>query len=100
VPTLTLDPTTALQRIEGFGGAFTDSVASVFAKLGAPLQERVLAIVALSLSLAVALPYGIVRLVLVEAGRVALAVAAPLLWIANTAVLLFWCRPAIRRYLR
>ena len=40
--TLTLDPTVALQRIEGFGGAFTDSVASVFAKLGAPLQERVL----------------------------------------------------------
>ncbi|MCS5699281.1 Hepatitis C virus core protein [Cyanobium sp. FGCU-52] len=61
---------------------------------------QVLAIVALSMSLAVALPYGIVRLVLVEAGRGTLAVAAPLLWLANTAVLVFWCRPAIRRYLR
>jgi len=61
---------------------------------------QVLAIVALSMSLAVALPYGIVRLVLVEAGRGTLAVVAPLLWIVNTAVLVFWCRPAIRRYLR
>jgi hypothetical protein len=48
----------------------------------------------------VALPYGIVRLVLVEAGRGTLAVVAPLLWMVNTAVLVFWCRPAIRRYLR
>jgi hypothetical protein len=61
---------------------------------------QILAIVALSLSLAIALPYGIVRLVLVEDGRLPLAVLAPLLWIGNVAVLVFWCRPAIRQYLR
>jgi len=61
---------------------------------------QVLAIVALSLSLAISLPYGIVRLVLVEQGRLLLAVLAPLAWILNGAVLVFWCRPAIRHYLR
>jgi peptidoglycan/LPS O-acetylase OafA/YrhL len=61
---------------------------------------QVLAIVALSLSLAVAVPYGIVRLVLVEQGRMQLAVLCPLLWAMNAAVLVFWCRPAIRHYLR
>jgi hypothetical protein len=33
-------------------------------------------------------------------GRLSLAVLAPLLWILNVALLVFWCRPAIRRYLR
>ena len=61
---------------------------------------QVLAIVALSLSLAIGLPYGIVRLVLLEQGRVPLAILAPLAWILNGAVLVFWCRPAIRDYLR
>jgi hypothetical protein len=61
---------------------------------------QILAIVALSLSLAIALPYGIVRLVLVADGRLPLAVLAPLLWTVNVALLVFWCRPAIRRYLR
>jgi hypothetical protein len=61
---------------------------------------QILAIVALSLSLAIALPYGIVRLVLVADGRFSLALLAPLLWLVNVAVLVFWCRPAIRRYLR
>ncbi len=61
---------------------------------------QILAIVALSLSLAICLPYGIVRLVVFEHGRLPLAVLAPLAWILNAAVLVFWCRPAIRRYLR
>ena len=61
---------------------------------------QVLAIVALSLSLAIAVPYGIVRLVLLPDGRPLLAVLAPLLWSLNVAVLVFWCRPAIRQYLR
>lgn len=61
---------------------------------------QILAIVALSLSLAIALPYSIVRLVLVAEGRLQLAVLAPLLWIVNVAVLVFWCRPVIRQYLR
>ncbi len=60
---------------------------------------QILAIVALSMSLAVSLPYGIVRLALVSEGRwVTAALAAPL-WVANVVVLVFWCRPTIRRYL-
>jgi hypothetical protein len=58
---------------------------------------QILAIVALSLSLAVSLPYGIVRLVLVNEGRGAIALGSGLLWIANVTVLVFWCRPSIRR---
>ncbi|MEB3332284.1 MAG: Hepatitis C virus core protein [Synechococcaceae cyanobacterium] len=61
---------------------------------------QVLAIVALSLSLAISLPYGIVRLVLVSTDRTGLALLAPLLWGLNVLVLGYWCRPAIRRYLR
>jgi hypothetical protein len=61
---------------------------------------QILAIVALSLSLAIALPYCIVRLVVVTEGRLQLAVLAPLLWVGNVALLVFWCRPAIRQYLR
>ena len=60
---------------------------------------QIVAIVALSMSLAVSLPYGIVRLALVSEGRPLTAVLAGLLWAANVAVLVFWCRPAIRRYL-
>ena len=61
---------------------------------------QILAIVALSLSLAVCLPYGIVRLVMVEPGRSLLAIAAPATWLINAAALVFWCRPDIRTYLR
>jgi hypothetical protein len=61
---------------------------------------QIVAIVALSLSLAISLPYGIVRLVMVDSGRVLLAVSAPLLWAVNVAALVFWCRPSIRAYLR
>ena len=60
---------------------------------------QIVAIVALSMSLAVSLPYGIVRLALVIEGRPLTAVLAGLFWPANVAVLVFWCRPAIRRYL-
>ena len=60
---------------------------------------QILAIVALSLSLAVCLPYGIVRLVMVEPGRSLLAIAAPVAWVINAAALVFWCRPSIRSYL-
>lgn len=61
---------------------------------------QILAIVALSLSLAICLPYGIVRLAMVEPGRSLLAVAAPVAWVINAAGLVFWCRPGIRAYLR
>ena len=60
----------------------------------------VLAIVALSLNLSIALPYGIVRLVMVAQGRLALALALPLLLAAQAAALVFWCRPGVRQYLR
>jgi hypothetical protein len=63
------------------------------------LWGQILAIIALSMSLAVMLPYGIVRLALLSEGRPVLAVAAPLLWTLNVVILIFWCRPAIRRYL-
>lgn len=60
---------------------------------------QIVAIVALSMSLAVSLPYGIVRLALVSDGRPLTAVLAGGLWAANIAALVYWCRPAIRRYL-
>jgi hypothetical protein len=87
----------------GAGGVLPAAVVGIVAAV-ALLRWRawgqIVAIVALSLSLAVAVPYGIVRLVLVEAGRTQLAVAAPLFWLLNTVVLVYWCRPAIRAYLR
>ena len=60
---------------------------------------QIVAIVALSMSLAVSLPYGIVRVVLVSEGRGITALLAALLWSANVAILVYWCRPVIRRYL-
>ena len=41
-PTIMLDPSKTFQRIEGFGGAFTDAAASVFAKLPKDSQEEFL----------------------------------------------------------
>lgn len=87
----------------GAGAVLPCAVVGIIASV-ALLQWRhwgqVLAIVALSLSLAIALPYGIVRFVLDPAQRPLLSLLTPLLWIANTATLVFWCRPAVRRYLR
>ena len=78
--------------------AATGLVASV-ALLRWRAWGQILAIVALALSLAVGLPYGIVRLVMVSEGRAVMAVAAPLLWLLNVAALVYWGRPAHRRYL-
>ncbi|MCP9835217.1 MULTISPECIES: Hepatitis C virus core protein [unclassified Cyanobium] len=63
------------------------------------LWGQVLAIVALSLDLAIEMAYGIVRMALVGEGRLLLAVAAPLVWGLTLAALVFWCRPSIRSYL-
>ncbi|MEY3462545.1 MAG: hypothetical protein RLZZ468_323 [Cyanobacteriota bacterium] len=60
---------------------------------------QILAIVGLSMALATALPYGIVRLVLLSEGRGPTVLASALLWAATTAALVYWCRPCIRRYL-
>jgi hypothetical protein len=99
-----LDPTWRVVHIAvGAGAALPAAVVGIVAAL-ALLSWRawgqVLAIIALSMSLAVDLAYGIVRLALVAEVRTVLAVALPLLWAANVAILLYWCRPAIRSYLR
>src|SRR5512143_4261348 len=41
-PTILIDPDRAFQTIEGFGGAFTDAAADVFAQLPAASQEKFL----------------------------------------------------------
>lgn len=86
----------------GFGGVLPAAILGIIASI-ALLRWRhwgqIVAIVALSISLAVFLPYAIVRVVMVEAGRMAWAVTAPLVCAINVAVLVFWCRPSIRAYL-
>ena len=86
----------------GAGAVLPTAVVGIIASV-ALLQWRrwgqVLAIVALSMALATAVPYGIVRLVLVGQDRPITAVASALLWALCVAVLVFWCRPSIRRYL-
>ncbi len=42
VPTIMIDPDRTFQTIEGFGGAFTDAAADVFAQLPAASQEQFL----------------------------------------------------------
>lgn len=86
----------------GAGAVLPTAVVGIVASI-ALLRWRpwgqIVAIVALAMSLAVSLPYGIVRLVLVSDGRGLTAVLAAVLWAANVAALVFWCRPAIRHYL-
>lgn len=98
------DPTWRATHIAvGAGGVLPTAVVGIVASVALlrwRLWGQVVAIVALSMSLALSLPYGIVRLVLVASGRPLMAVLAPLLWVINIAILVFWCRPAIRRYLR
>ncbi|NDG74076.1 MAG: Hepatitis C virus core protein [Synechococcaceae bacterium WB8_1B_136] len=54
---------------------------------------RVVAIVALSLGLAVSLSYGIVWLVLVPVGRAVTGPLLGLLWLALMLALIYWCLP-------
>lgn len=86
----------------GAGAVLPSAVVGIVASV-ALLKWRawgqILAIVALAMGLATALPYGIVRLALLSEGRMATAVIAPLLWSAMAAALVYWCRPCIRRYL-
>lgn len=84
------------------GGVLPAAVVGIVASVALLRWRRwgqILAIVALSLSLAVSLPYGIVRLVLEPADRPQLLALAPLLWLSNLGGLLYWCRPVVRRYL-
>ena len=86
----------------GAGAVLPTAVVGIIASV-ALLQWRrwgqILAIVALSMALATALPYGIVRLVLVAQNRPLTAVLAALVWGVGAATLVFWSRPSIRRYL-
>ena len=86
----------------GAGGVLPTAVVGIIASV-ALLQWRrwgqILAIVALAMALAVGLPYGIVRLVLVGQERVLTAVVSAVVWAGCTGALVFWSRPAIRRYL-
>lgn len=87
----------------GAGGVLPTAVLGIIAAIALLRWQhwgQILAIVALSLSLAVSVPYGIVRLAMVEPGRGLLACSAPALWAILTAALVFWCRPSIRAYLR
>jgi hypothetical protein len=98
-----LDPAWRTANIAVAAGALLPTAATGLVASVALLRGRawgqILAIVALSLSLAVGLPYGIVRLSLVQEGRSLLAVAAPAIWLLNVGALVYWCRPAHRRYL-
>lgn len=99
-----LDPIWRTANIAvGAGGVLPIAILGIIASI-ALLRwlhwGQVLAIIALSLSLALSLPYVIVRLVMVDSGRLLLAIAGPLAWAANVAALVFWCRPSIRAYLR
>lgn len=99
-----LDPRWRTANIAvGAGGVLPIAILGIIASI-ALLRwlhwGQILAIVALSLSLALTVPYAIVRLVMVEPERLLLAIAAPLAWGLNVAALVFWCRPSIRAYLR
>jgi len=98
-----LEPTWRTTNIAvGAGAVLPSAVVGLIASL-ALIRWRawgqILAIVALALDLAVGVPYGIVRMALLEQDRPLTAVLSGLLWIATTAVLIYWCRPSIRRYL-
>ena len=98
-----LEPTWRTTNIAvGAGAVLPSAVVGLIASL-ALIRWRawgqILAIVALALDLAVGVPYGIVRMALLEQNRPLTAVLSGLLWIATTAVLIYWCRPSIRRYL-
>lgn len=98
-----LDPTWRITNIVvGASAVLPTAVVGLVASI-ALLKWRawgqILAIVALAMALAVGLPYGIVRLVLLSEGRPLMAALSALLWTATTAALVYWCRPCIRRYL-
>lgn len=86
----------------GAGAVLPTAVVGIVASIALLRWRRwgqILAIVALAMALAVGLPYGIVRLVLVEQGRLATALGSVAVWSCCTAALVYWCQPAIRRYL-
>ena len=98
-----LQPTWRTTNIAvGAGAVLPSAVVGLIASL-ALIRWRawgqILAIVALAMDLAVGVPYGIVRMVLLEQDRPLTAVLSGLLWLATTAALIYWCRPSIHHYL-
>ena len=98
-----LEPTWRTTNIAvGAGAVLPSAVVGLIASL-ALIRWRawgqILAIVALAMDLAVGVPYGIVRMVLLEQDRPLTAVLSGLLWVAITGALIYWCRPSIHRYL-
>lgn len=82
-----------------FSLAWPAAIVGIVASAGLLAQRRwgvILSIVALSMALGGALPYGIVRLVL-GPDAPTLGITAVLLGLVNVLALIYWCRPAHRR---
>jgi peptidoglycan/LPS O-acetylase OafA/YrhL len=89
-------PLATATLVVGLAGVLPALVLGVIASLGLLGHRRwgrVVAIVALSLSLAVSLGYGVVWLVLVPEARPWLGVALGLGWLLQLLALIYWCVP-------
>ena len=85
-----------------FSLAWPAAIVGIVASAGLLAQRRwgvILAIVALSMSLAGAIPYGLVRLVLGLEPQT-MGLGPVLLGLINVLALIYWCRPAHRRGVR
>lgn len=100
---IVVDPTWRTANIAMVAGAVLPTAVLGIVASTALLRWRrwgqVLAIVTLAMALTAGVPYAIVRLVLVDQNRLLTALLAALLTVASTTALVFWCRPAVRRYL-
>ena len=85
-----------------FSLAWPAAIVGIVASAGLLAQRRwgvILAIVALSMSLAGAIPYGLVRLVLGLEPQT-MGLGSVVLGLINVLALIYWCRPAHRRGVR
>ena len=85
-----------------FSLAWPAAIVGIVASAGLLAQRRwgvILAIVALSMSLAGAIPYGLVRLVLGLEPQT-MGLGPVVLGLINVLALIYWCRPAHRRGVR
>ena len=85
-----------------FSLAWPAAIVGIVSSAGLLAQRRwgvILAIVALSMSLAGAIPYGLVRLVLGLEPQT-MGLGSVVLGLINVLALIYWCRPAHRRGVR